>query len=179
MLYVLIGKTCSGKSTVLKELVDLGYKPIVSYTTRPQRPKEAHGKDYMFISLDEYKSLDESNLLVSKNSFVNFFGEEWFYGIHAKDINPDQNLVVITEPIGFKELQDNLGKENVVSIYLNASYEERLIRGANRNDISHELIRRMIHDEKDFEGFEEVADYVIESTDRAEVLQQVLEIINR
>ena len=34
---VLIGKSCSGKDTVVKELKKMGYESIVTYTTRPMR----------------------------------------------------------------------------------------------------------------------------------------------
>lgn len=39
-MLVLLGKSCSGKSTIQKELVRLGVTPILEYTTRPPRENE-------------------------------------------------------------------------------------------------------------------------------------------
>lgn len=40
-MLILLGKTASGKDTVLNKLVrEHGYKKIVTYTTRPKRKKK-------------------------------------------------------------------------------------------------------------------------------------------
>lgn len=40
MIVVLLGKTSSGKDTVCNQLIQKGYKKLVTYTTRPMRPGE-------------------------------------------------------------------------------------------------------------------------------------------
>ena len=49
-MLVLLGKSCSGKSTIQKELVRLGVTPILEYTTRPPRENEKEGKQYHFVT---------------------------------------------------------------------------------------------------------------------------------
>ena len=43
-MLILLGKSCSGKTTIQKELSKLGMSPIIQYTTRPKRENEIHGK---------------------------------------------------------------------------------------------------------------------------------------
>ena len=50
MLTVVLGKTCSGKTAVVRELCKkYNYSKIVTYTTRPMRNGEKDGVDYNFI----------------------------------------------------------------------------------------------------------------------------------
>jgi len=177
MIYVLLGPTCSGKSTTLKQLVDFGYEPIITYTTRPKRKNEVDGKDYYFISERQFNHLDKFNLLIAKNTFKNAFGTEWHYAINRQDVDLTKDLVVITDPKGYRDLVKTFGKENVTSIYLNTNYEIRLIRGLNRQDQVNELYRRLNSDEEDFKGFEKEADYIITEITRVGVLNEVLKII--
>ena len=54
-MIVLVGKTCSGKDSIKKELINLGMKNIVTYTTRPLRNGEVNGVDYHFIDIDTFR----------------------------------------------------------------------------------------------------------------------------
>ena len=50
-----IGKAAVGKDTLVNELLkDNQYRKAISYTTRPKRAGEIDGKDYYFISLEEF-----------------------------------------------------------------------------------------------------------------------------
>ncbi len=55
MLLIICGKMCSGKDTVVKRLINKGFKKVVTYTTRPKRRGETDGVDYHFISEGEFK----------------------------------------------------------------------------------------------------------------------------
>ena len=58
-LVVVSGPSGSGKSSVLRELVDrpdLGLAVSVSATTRPMRTGERHEVDYAFLSRDEFEA---------------------------------------------------------------------------------------------------------------------------
>ena len=59
MSICLIGKSCSGKDTVTKELISMGYEKIITYTTRPQRNGEIDGIHYHFISEKLFKKMIE------------------------------------------------------------------------------------------------------------------------
>ena len=44
----------SGKTTIIKQLLSDNLELSVSATTRTKRPNEIDGKDYYFISTDEF-----------------------------------------------------------------------------------------------------------------------------
>ena len=53
-MILLCGKTCSGKTVIRKELVKMGLKSIVTYTTRPIRDGEIEDVTYHYISKEEF-----------------------------------------------------------------------------------------------------------------------------
>ena len=65
-LFVVSGPSGVGKSTILRELVDrvpdLSF--AISHTTRPQRAGEVNGRDYHFVSDEEFTRLDEAGAFV-------------------------------------------------------------------------------------------------------------------
>ena len=55
MIIALLGASGSGKSEIEKILSSkYGYKKIVSYTTRKPRDGEVYGKDYYFVSNEQF-----------------------------------------------------------------------------------------------------------------------------
>ncbi len=49
-MLLLVGKSASGKDTIQKELIKMGMKAVVSYTTRSPRKGEIDGIAYHFIT---------------------------------------------------------------------------------------------------------------------------------
>jgi guanylate kinase len=76
---VLTGTSGEGKSTLAKMLVERipGLSLAVSATTRPRRPEEEHGRDYWFLSNDEFdRKLEE-------NDFVEWVELPWGEGYRS------------------------------------------------------------------------------------------------
>ena len=59
ILFVISAPSGAGKTTLCKEVIDIfpNLRHSVSFTTRPARPGEVHGRDYFFISADEFKRM--------------------------------------------------------------------------------------------------------------------------
>ncbi len=59
LLVVVSGPTAVGKTTVLRRLRALGrpYHIVVTVTTRAPRPGEANGRDYFFVTADEFHAM--------------------------------------------------------------------------------------------------------------------------
>jgi len=170
MLYCLIGKTCSGKDTALKQLIKLGYDSITKYTTRPIRENEIDGVDYNFITDKEY-------LTCPIDFVVQRLYNTWFYGVDPKDLNSELDQFIIIDPSGYRELKETFGDHHVTGLYLDVPQEVRLLRGLNRKDNVEELFRRLQADEKDFEGFEKEVDHVIQSLEKKEALDKILLVL--
>jgi guanylate kinase len=66
LLIVLSGPSGVGKDTVLQRMKEreLPFHFVVTATTRPKRENEVHGKDYFFVSKDEFARMIEANELL-------------------------------------------------------------------------------------------------------------------
>ena len=77
MLFVLSAPSGSGKTTIarsiLAEFDDLAFS--VSATTRPRRPKEEHGRDYFFLTRQEFEArIAEGDLVEWEEIYGNLYG---------------------------------------------------------------------------------------------------------
>nr|WP_270249268.1 AAA family ATPase [Coprococcus catus] len=182
-MIIIIGKTASGKDTIVKELCqNHNFKKIVTYTTRPMRENEINGITYHFISDVDFKQKINEGFFTEYKSYQSEFGE-WFYGTSEESIiNSDSKSIIILTPQGYKDILSKYPNLNYKSIYLYASnrtIRERLIQ---RGDDEAEAIRRVKHDKKDFRGIEKIVDNVIcNNKDRPfeKVIKNILEVITK
>src|ERR1051325_1568991 len=66
LLIVISGPSGAGKDTVMQRMKERGlpFHFVVTATTRPQRASEVHGRDYWFVSKDEFaRMIDEDELI--------------------------------------------------------------------------------------------------------------------
>lgn len=66
LLVVISGPSGVGKDAALERLKEraLPFHFVVTATTRPPRPGEVHGRDYLFLSKDEFAEMIEANELL-------------------------------------------------------------------------------------------------------------------
>lgn len=76
ILAVISGFSGAGKGTVVKELVKKHeYSISISATTRNPREGEIHGREYFFLTRDEFESMIENNELIEWAEYVgNYYG---------------------------------------------------------------------------------------------------------
>lgn len=162
-MVVLIGESGSGKSSVMKELVNNhGYKRILEYTTRPKRPNEVDGIDYHFISDNEFSALCDKYFFAA----VTYYNT-WFYGISlddCKDENFSEKRIITTNPSALRQLEKSIRMNTdtiITSFYLNVPRRDRLIMTLQRGDKIEEAYRRNLSEVGQFQGIEKEVDYVI------------------
>ena len=66
LLIVISGPSGAGKDTVMQRMKERGlpFHFVVTATTRPRRANEVHGRDYLFISTEEFaRMIDEDELI--------------------------------------------------------------------------------------------------------------------
>jgi guanylate kinase len=66
LLIVISGPSGAGKDTVMQRMKERGlpFHFVVTATTRPQRPNEVDGRDYLFVSKDEFaRMINEDELI--------------------------------------------------------------------------------------------------------------------
>ena len=139
MIFILIGPTCVGKTTIVKELLkninDLYMTK--SCTTRNIRPGEKHGDEYYFISKDEFQHKIENNEFIEWVEFNNNL-----YGTLLNEFNK-KNVISILETKGAQKIKSMLN--DVKCIFISPPnidvIKKRLIaRGSNENEIEKRLI---------------------------------------
>lgn len=154
-LYVVIGRSAVGKTTIQKMLAkSSGFKEIVSHTTRERRENEIEGIDYFYKSTEQFQEmLDNGEFL----EYTEYNG--WLYGLHRDQIDLSTgNYICVLETDGLKQVIEKLGRENVVGIYLYLTdYWELLMRSLNRQPHAtiaqcKEMCRRFL---SDFDTFKE------------------------
>ena len=66
LLIIISGPSGVGKDTVLQCMKERGlpFHFVVTATTRPMRPDEIHGRDYWFVSKDEFARMIEEDELI-------------------------------------------------------------------------------------------------------------------
>lgn len=66
LLIVISGPSGVGKDTIVQRMMERGFPFhfVVTATTRPKREGEVHGRDYFFLSNDEFARMIENNELI-------------------------------------------------------------------------------------------------------------------
>lgn len=151
-LIAIVGKSSSGKTTLSNILNNNleKYNIWISDTTRPLRKNEVNGKDYYFITEDEFIDNLSYDRYFEATNFRN-----WFYG-HNKKYLTHRNIAIF-DPSGLKNLIKKHSEDfNTITIYyLKAGPIERLKRSFKRESKWHfEYLRRLFVDFVDFIGLE-------------------------
>ncbi len=180
-MIILIGKTCSGKDTILTKLVkQYNYKKIITYTTRPMRKGEIQDKTYHFISNEEFLKKKDEEFFLECNEF-NTVNGIWRYGSAKEDyINADDNTIIILTPSGFNALKtwvtQNKIDLDIISIFICANDETIRYRLKKRGDDTEEADRRIKADEEDFKDIEHAASKIICNNGNKDINQIVYDI---
>lgn len=157
-MIVLIGKSCSGKSTIAKELIKLGMEPVVTHTTRPKRPGELDGVAYHFIDKSQFRRLKVQNFFAETAHYDVAFGERWYYGSSYRNLQGNGlNKVVILNPNGIESIYEKISKEAFRDWFIVYLYcDEDIIRKRlkDRGDNEAEADRRIQEDKKDFKNID-------------------------
>lgn len=96
---VLVGRTCSGKSTLESYMETRGWQRLISCTTRAPRSGEVPNVDYFFLNEEQFLKEDLMESIV-------FTGVR--YGVSGKQIFDSDNdrFVVVVEPNGAKQVRE-------------------------------------------------------------------------
>ena len=174
-LLVISGSMATSKDTTLNELSNRGVvKTLLSTTTRPKRPSEQQGREYNFVTEEEFNKTD----FVEKRLYKVANEDIWYYGLSYDEIfkcyNNVGNYAVILDVQGMRTLKEYVNKTfegsiEVVTIMLQASYYTRLKRYLNRDKIDDKLVReccrRLLADSEEIEKYSNEYDIVLRSED--------------
>jgi guanylate kinase len=143
-IFVITAPSGTGKTTLLKALLaaDPRLRFSISFTTRPPRPGEIPGRDYFFVSPEEFQRLKEQGDLVE---WVEQFGYE--YGTSREWIRETVatgvDLIFDLDSRGARALKDDFPQGTFIFI-LPPSLEALEQRLRHRGDLgAEELTHRL------------------------------------
>ena len=139
-IFVVAAPSGAGKSSLVKALMELdsAIQPAVSHTTRPPRGQEKHGREYFFLSREEFEGMIQRDAFLE---WANVHGHHYGTSRQAIEGRIAHGADVILE-IDFQ------GAINVKKIFKNAvlifilppSWEELRARLQRRGEDSAEVI---------------------------------------
>ena len=145
---ILVGKAGSGKDFMRKKLESRNFKYAVSYTTRPAREGEVHGRDYFFITEELAKKMIDNYEFFE---YVMFNG--WLYGTTLSQWSQaDGDDVFIMTPTGLSHIGEEDRKDCLV-IFVDIDINVRRERLMQRDMPGDSIERRIQADEDDFHSF--------------------------
>ncbi len=158
-LYYLIGKSSTGKDTILKALLEdkkLGLSEVIQYTTRPKRDGETEGVEYHFIDLETADAYQKAGKIIEIRAYNTVHGI-WKYMMvddGAMDLDARDYAAVGTAE-AYRQVRAYFPEGKVVPIYIDVEKGERIYRALMRERASdhpkyEEMCRRFLADEKDF-----------------------------
>lgn len=143
-IFVVTAPSGTGKTTLLKRLLDEdpALRFSISYTTRPSRPGEVHGKDYFFVGPAEFHRLKAQGAMVES---VEQFG--YWYGTSktwvSASVAEGHDLVFDLDSRGARAMKAHFPQAILIFV-LPPSLEELARRLRDRGDLeSEELERRL------------------------------------
>ncbi len=116
LILVISGPSGSGKTSLLKILPEEEFYFSVSHTTRPPRKREIHGKDYYFVSEEEFVKMIKNNEFIEwVKTYEHYYGTS--KGEIQKALSQDKHLVLDIEVIGARNIKKLLG-ELVTTVFI-------------------------------------------------------------
>lgn len=178
-IVTLTGKAGSGKDTIMHHVREVlpELHEIVSCTTRPPREGEVHGRNYYFLTHEEFAERLNDGTMVEATVF-----NDWCYGSCLEHMSANGINIGVYNPEGVQILQC-MPEVEVYSIFIDASDKTRLLRQLNREndpDVK-EIIRRFKADEDDFapENLQEIEfQYTVDNDGKYGLWQLTQELAN-
>ena len=171
MIYLILGHSGSGKSTIRDALTSHGLEKIITYTTRKPRASEINGIDYNFIDQENFKKMDDDNLFIGTTCYVGNY-----YSTLKEDLeknnNKDKDCIIVVDKEGVLAIKKEF--KNTISIYLKCSKETLRDRMKKRKDNENDIEKRL----KVLEDLDSSSDYNIDSDrDIDSVFEDVMSLI--
>lgn len=178
LLFILSSPSGAGKTTITRSLLanDPDLRVSVSVTTRPPRPGEVDGKDYHFISKEQFTTMIDNNQLLEH---AKVFGN--YYGTPLKPVEEalanSQDIIFDIDWQGTQQLKQKLVNDLVTVFILPPSQEELERRLRTRQQDDEAIIQdRMQKASAEISHYSEY-DYIIVNTNLEKSIQKAQSIL--
>jgi len=136
-IFIISGPSGVGKNTIVKGLLetpDLNLAIIKSYTTRLKRPSDDIDQNYMFISVSQFKELEEKGEILESNFFNNNY-----YGSSKKEIrnklDSGVNIIKDIDVNGGFFYKNNFSNATLIFVYSSLEKIRRRLEERKQNSV--------------------------------------------
>jgi len=177
-LFVVSGPSGAGKSTVCKKVrIDLNINLATSATTRSPREGEAHGREYYFLSVEEFENkIATDEFLEYANVHGNYYGT--LKSEAEARLSKGENVILEIDVQGGIQIKKKF--EDACLVFFKAPSEkvlEERLRG--RGTDAEEVVQlRLKNSLKEME-FEKEYEYVIINETVEKSVEELIEIIKK
>lgn len=180
ILVVASGFSGAGKGTIMKKLMSEygeNYALSISATTRAPRSGEEHGREYFFLTTEEFEAMIERDELVEYAKYVsNYYGTPKAYV--EEQLEAGKNVILEIEIQGALKIKEKF-PETVLLFITAPSAEElkgRLIgRGTETQDVIDARMSRAYEESLGVENY----DYLVVNDDLDTCVALVNDIISK
>ena len=178
-MVVLSSPSGAGKTTLVKKISSLdNYTISISHTTRTPRTNEVNGKDYFFVSKDEFKkSIDNNEFLEHAEVFKNF------YGSSKKNVFDNlkkrQNVLFDIDWQGAEQIKQKKLNFKLITFFILPPNRKVLLDRLLNRDMKDKLIvdERMKQFDQDILRWKNY-DFVVINDDLETCYNQIINLIN-
>lgn len=162
-IYLIVGRSGVGKTTVVQELSKrYGYKEVQSYTTRLPRYEGETG--HIFITPEEFDKLE--NIC----AYTEFMGNR--YGVTSDII--DENDLYVIDPYGVEYMSIKYnGNKGIVVIGIIEDVKTLYNRMIARGDTHDHAIERLYHDNEAFKNLLNISDVIFRNRVIEDTIQNI------
>lgn len=165
VLAVVSGFSGAGKGTLMKKLLENydNYALSISATTRKPREGEEHGREYFFLTVEEFEDLIENNQLIEHAKYVsNYYGTPRSY-VEEK-MAEGKDVILEIEIQGALKVKEKF-PETLLIFVVPPSAEElkrRLIgRGTETMEVIEQRMKRAVEEAEEMDAY----DYILVNDD--------------
>jgi guanylate kinase len=176
VLTVISGFSGVGKGTIVKKLVaEQGYSLSISATSRLPREGEVHGREYFFLTREEFHSMIENNGLIEWAEYVsNFYGTPKSYV--EERLAEGKDVILEIEPQGALKVKKQYPDAVLIFIVPPSAgeLEKRLIgRGTEAAEVISKRLKRAAEETNFISNYE----YIVINDDLDEAVSDIHHII--
>ena len=179
-MFILSSPSGAGKTTLVKKIAkNKNFSISISHTTRQPRPKETNGKDYYFVSKNNFKKLiKKGEFIEHAQVFDNYYGSS--KNLIINKLRKGKNIIFDIDWQGTRQIRNKKLDYKLLTIFiLPPSRDElikRLMKRENKN--VNTVKKRMKEFKKDLQRWKEY-DYVLINDDLKKCYKKLMVIINK